>query len=32
LIGGDGRIVQVWNKVKVPGHCEAVLAAVKAQD
>jgi peroxiredoxin Q/BCP len=31
LIGGDGRIVQVWNKVKVPGHAEAVLAAVKAQ-
>lgn len=31
LIGGDGNIIQVWTKVKVPGHAEAVLAAVKAQ-
>jgi peroxiredoxin Q/BCP len=30
LIGKDGQIVMVWNKVKVPGHAEAVLAAVKA--
>ncbi len=30
LIGGDGKIVQVWPKVKVPGHAEAVLEAVKA--
>jgi peroxiredoxin Q/BCP len=30
LIGPDGRIVKVWNKVKVPGHAEAVLAAVKS--
>jgi len=30
LIGKDGRIATVWNKVKVPGHAEAVLAAVKA--
>lgn len=30
LIGKDGRIASVWNKVKVPGHAEAVLAAVKA--
>ena len=30
LIGGDGRIVQVWRKVKVPGHAEAVLEAAKA--
>jgi len=30
LIGRDGRIIEVWNKVKVPGHAEAVLAAVKA--
>jgi peroxiredoxin Q/BCP len=30
LIGKDGRIAAVWNKVKVPGHAEAVLAAVKA--
>ena len=30
LIGGDGKIAQVWRKVKVPGHAEAVLDAVKA--
>lgn len=30
LIGGDGRIVQAWGKVKVPGHAEAVLAAAQA--
>jgi peroxiredoxin Q/BCP len=30
LIGKDGRIATVWNKVKVPGHAEAVLEAVKA--
>ncbi|HLH11817.1 MAG TPA: peroxiredoxin [Methylovirgula sp.] len=30
LIGPEGKIVEVWNKVKVPGHAEAVLAAVKA--
>jgi len=30
LIGKDGRITTVWNKVKVPGHAAAVLAAVKA--
>jgi peroxiredoxin Q/BCP len=30
LIGPDGRIVEVWRKVKVPGHAEAVLAAVHA--
>jgi thioredoxin-dependent peroxiredoxin len=30
LIDGTGQIIQVWNKVKVPGHAEAVLAAVKA--
>ncbi|MEJ0096414.1 MAG: peroxiredoxin [Methylocella sp.] len=30
LIGSDGKIAQIWNKVKVPGHAEAVLAAVKA--
>jgi thioredoxin-dependent peroxiredoxin len=32
LIGRDGRIAQVWRKVKVPGHAEAVLAAAKALD
>jgi thioredoxin-dependent peroxiredoxin len=30
LIGRDGRIAQIWRKVKVPGHAEAVLAAAKA--
>jgi thioredoxin-dependent peroxiredoxin len=30
LIDKVGKIAQVWNKVKVPGHAEAVLAAVKA--
>ena len=29
LIGPDGTIAQAWRKVKVPGHVEAVLAAVK---
>ena len=29
LIDEEGRIAQVWRKVKVPGHVEAVLAAVK---
>jgi Peroxiredoxin len=30
LIGPDGKIAQIWPKVKVPGHVDAVLAAVKA--
>lgn len=30
LIGPDGKIAQIWRKVKVPGHAEAVLEAVKA--
>jgi peroxiredoxin Q/BCP len=30
LIDGQGKIAQVWHKVKVPGHAEAVLEAVKA--
>lgn len=30
LIDGQGKIVQVWNKVKVPGHAEEVLAAVRS--
>ncbi len=30
LIDADGKIAQVWRKVKVPGHAEAVLEAVKA--
>ena len=30
LIGPDGRIAQVWPKVKVDGHADAVLDAVQA--
>ena len=30
LIDAEGKIAQVWRKVKVPGHAEAVLEAVKA--
>ncbi|MEO0498855.1 MAG: thioredoxin-dependent thiol peroxidase [Pseudomonadota bacterium] len=30
LIDADGRIVEIWRKVKVPGHVEAVLERVKA--
>ena len=30
LIGADGKVVQIWRKVKVAGHAEAVLAAAKA--
>ncbi len=30
LIGADGKIAQVWRKVRVPGHVDAVLDAVKA--
>lgn len=30
LIDGSGTIVKAWRKVKVPGHVEAVLEAVKA--
>lgn len=30
LIDGDGKIAKEWRKVKVPGHAEAVLEAVKA--
>ncbi len=29
LVGPTGRIVQVWRKVKVTGHAEAVLAAAQ---
>ncbi|WP_438959994.1 thioredoxin-dependent thiol peroxidase [Nereida sp.] len=32
LIGPDGKIAQIWRKVKVPGHVEAVLEAVRALD
>jgi peroxiredoxin Q/BCP len=30
LIGKDGRVARAWRKVKVPGHAEEVLKAVKA--
>jgi peroxiredoxin Q/BCP len=30
LIDDAGKIAQVWNKVKVPGHAKEVLAAAKA--
>lgn len=30
LVGADGRIARVWDKVKVKGHAEEVLAAAKA--
>ena len=30
LVGSDSKIRQVWHKVKVPGHAEAVLAAAKS--
>ena len=29
LIGPDGTVREVWRKVKVPGHAEAVLEAVR---
>jgi thioredoxin-dependent peroxiredoxin len=30
LIGNDGRIAKTWRKVKVEGHADEVLAALKA--
>jgi len=29
LIGPDGKIARIWEKVKIPGHVEEVLAATK---
>jgi thioredoxin-dependent peroxiredoxin len=29
LIDGKGVIRQIWRKVKVPGHVEEVMAAIK---
>lgn len=29
LIGPDGKLQKIWRKVKVPGHVDAVLDAVK---
>jgi|SRR5215217_974748 len=31
LIDGDGVIRRIWRKVKVPGHVEAVLQALRKQ-
>ena len=31
LIAPDGTVAQVWPKVKIPGHAEAVLNAVRAK-
>jgi peroxiredoxin Q/BCP len=30
LIDADGKLARIWRSVKVPGHVEEVLAAVKA--
>jgi len=30
LIGADGRVAQVWPRVRVDGHAAEVLAAAKA--
>ena len=30
LIDAAGKVARVWNKVKVPGHAEEVLAAARA--
>ncbi|MBP7952327.1 MAG: peroxiredoxin [Sphingorhabdus sp.] len=30
LVGKDGKVADVWHKVKVKGHAEAVLAAARA--
>jgi peroxiredoxin Q/BCP len=30
LIGRDGKVAQIWPKVRVEGHAEEVLAAAKA--
>ena len=30
LIDAEGKIAQIWRKVKVPGHVDEVLEAVKA--
>jgi peroxiredoxin Q/BCP len=31
LIGPDGRVLRAWRKVKVPGHADEVLRAVRQQ-
>jgi peroxiredoxin Q/BCP len=30
LIGADGKLVKIWRKVKVDGHTEALMEALKA--
>ena len=30
LVGADGTVREIWRKVKVPGHAEAVLEQAKA--
>jgi peroxiredoxin Q/BCP len=30
LLGADGRVVRIWRNVKVDGHADEVLAAVRA--
>ena len=30
LIDAEGKLAEIWRKVKVPGHAEAVLKAAKA--
>jgi thioredoxin-dependent peroxiredoxin len=30
LIGGDGRVIRIWRNVRVDGHADEVLAAVRA--
>lgn len=30
LVDADGNLAKIWRKVKVPGHAEAVLEAVKS--
>lgn len=30
LVSPDGKIAHIWNKVKVPGHAQIVLDAIKA--
>jgi peroxiredoxin Q/BCP len=29
LLGEDGRLLREWRKIKIPGHADEVLAAVK---
>ena len=30
LIGADGRILEAWRKVKVPGHAQEVLETARS--